>query len=300
MPGVFKIGMTERSPEERLSEANLPHVFTPWAPYVIEVYKKVKNCKETEKMIHALIYDKRLNPNKEFFKITIEELKDIFNGIDEDNENIIEIKKLCVKKENLINKINNDIFDVLRMFNINKIHFNGSSIDLNHDEKRYNYEFHSSDNLVHIINIILSIESHIFGNDMLEFYVLHYIRKKTDSTIHYNDIKEHFKFWCVNSTSMDKCKKEFHKYNYYKNNYFKHLKEYISKIHKYDSDNQIWFDIELLDDYRNNNHYQATYNILDHYKEDLLSLNKLKKECTINVGDKIFSLHKYIESKIIK
>ena len=66
MPGIFKIGMTERSPEERLLEANLPYVFTPPTPYVIECYKKVKNCKETEKMIHALIYDKRVNKNKEF------------------------------------------------------------------------------------------------------------------------------------------------------------------------------------------------------------------------------------------
>ena len=298
MPGIFKIGMTERSPEERLLEANLPHVFTPPTPYVIACYKKVKNCKETEKMIHALIYDKRVNKNKEFFKIPIKELKDLFNGIDEDNKNINEIQKISVEKEKLISKINKDIFYVLHQFGINTIYFNGSSIKINYEEETYNYEKYSSHDLVHIINIILSIESHIFGNDMLEFYVSHYIRKKTDSTIHYNDIKEHFKIWCVNSTSMDKCKKEFHKYNYYKNDYFKHLKEYISKIHKYDSDNQTWFDIELLDDYRNNNHYQATYNILQHYKEDLLSLNKLKKECTINVGDKNFSLHKYIESKI--
>jgi hypothetical protein len=185
------------------------------------------------------------------------------------------------------------------MFNINKIHFNGTTIDLIHDEKKYTYEFHISDNLVNIINITLSINSHVFGNDMLEFYVLHYIRKKKDSIIHYNDIKEHFKNWSVNSTSMDKCKKDLSKNTFYKNDYLKHLKQYISKIHKYDSDNQRWIDIELLDDYRNIHYYQATYNLLEHYKEDLLSLNKLKKECTINVGDKSFSLHKYIESKIM-
>jgi hypothetical protein len=75
MPGLIKIGMTERNPEERLAEANLPDTFKPPLPYVIEIQKKVNNCKEIEKKIHAVLSDKRVNPHREFFKITIEELK---------------------------------------------------------------------------------------------------------------------------------------------------------------------------------------------------------------------------------
>ena len=48
MPGLFKIGMTERNPEERLAEANLSDTFKPPLPYVIEIQKKVNNCKESE------------------------------------------------------------------------------------------------------------------------------------------------------------------------------------------------------------------------------------------------------------
>lgn len=298
MPGLIKIGMTERTPEIRLSEANLSDEFKPPTPYVIEIYKKVTNCKETEQIIHALLYDKRVNSNREFFKISIEELKNIFMGIDENSETKNEEKEYIEnKKDKLISKINNDIFDVLRIFGINTIHFNGSSIEINHEEKQYNYEYHSSDNLVHIINIILSVESHVFGNDMLEFYSSHYIKQKEGSMVCYHDIISHFMNWTINSIPMDKYHKYYKKTHGYNYTYFKNLKEYLSTIYKYDSVKQSWIDVEFLD-CREIKSYQTAYNILEHYKEDLLSLKKLKKECILYVGDKKFSLHKYIESKI--
>lgn len=119
MPGIFKIGMTERTPEERLAEANLPDTFRPPTPYVIEIQKKVNNCREIEKTIHSLLYDKRITPSREFFKITIEELKKIFTEINEENENKSQIS---YSEKEFIHKMNNDIFEVLTNFKINNIY----------------------------------------------------------------------------------------------------------------------------------------------------------------------------------
>jgi hypothetical protein len=191
MPGFIKIGMTERTPEERLAEANLPDTFKPPLPYVIEIQKKVNNCKETEKKIHTLLSDKRVNPHREFFKITIEELNEIFNNIDGENETDIVLEK----EKEFIDKVNNDIFDVLSSFKVTNISFNKCIIELNHQTKEYKYQDYNSRNLVHIINIIVSIKSHIFGDDMLEHYALHYIKKSKGKLVKYVELKDHFRNW---------------------------------------------------------------------------------------------------------
>ena len=72
MPWILKIGMTERRIEERLKEAN--GTFT-LIPFVVEISKKVLNCKEKEKCIHQILQSKRVNPKKEFFEVMIEEIK---------------------------------------------------------------------------------------------------------------------------------------------------------------------------------------------------------------------------------
>ena len=297
MPGLIKIGMTERTPEERLAEANSYDTFKPPTPYIMEIQKKVNNCKEIEKKIHALLSDKRVNPHREFFKITIEELKELFNSIEGEGENQIVLTVLEKEKE-LINKVNNDIFDVLSNFKINVIYFNESSIKINHEKKEYEYEYHSSNNLVHIINIILSVESHIFGDDMLEYYVSHYIRKNEGCVVYCNDIQRHFPHWSVNFTPMDKYQKYYIKNKNYNYTYFVKLKSYLSEIHKYDSVKQRWIDIEFLENARVIDEYKTKYNILEHYTENLNTLIQLKKDCTLKIGNNTFSLHKYMESKV--
>jgi hypothetical protein len=79
MPGILKIGMTERSIEERLKEAN--GTFT-LIPFVVEISKYVLNFKEKERCIHQILQSKRVNPKKEFFQVTIEEIKPIFDLMD--------------------------------------------------------------------------------------------------------------------------------------------------------------------------------------------------------------------------
>lgn len=80
MPGILKIGMTERSVEERLKEANSPS-FIP-IPFIIEIFKQVKNCKEKEKLIHQILHSKRVNPKRDFFQVSLEEIVPIFELIE--------------------------------------------------------------------------------------------------------------------------------------------------------------------------------------------------------------------------
>lgn len=84
MPGIFKIGMTERTPEERLKEANATDTWRPPTPYKIEIAKKVINPMEKEKAIHNILekYKDRINPNREFFRSSIDIIKMFFNIMD--------------------------------------------------------------------------------------------------------------------------------------------------------------------------------------------------------------------------
>jgi hypothetical protein len=79
MPGLLKIGMTERTPEERIKE--LATTGVP-ANFVIEIAKKVANVKEKEKIMHKLLEDSGYNPQREFFTISLEKVKPFFSLMD--------------------------------------------------------------------------------------------------------------------------------------------------------------------------------------------------------------------------
>ena len=86
MPGILKVGMTERTPEIRLNEANSSDTWRPPTPYKIEFAKKVCCPNQKEKTLHALLskYTERINPNREFFRASPEEVNTFFNLIDGD------------------------------------------------------------------------------------------------------------------------------------------------------------------------------------------------------------------------
>lgn len=84
MPGILKIGMTERTPELRLREANVSDTWRPPTPYNIELAKKVSNVSEKEKTLHTLLeqYTDRIHPRREFFRISVEEIYKFFELMD--------------------------------------------------------------------------------------------------------------------------------------------------------------------------------------------------------------------------
>ena len=81
MNGIVKIGRTDRDPKIRVQELSTTGVPL---PFKIEVAIKVSNYKEKEKILHTLMsqYTERINPNREFFRISVEEVKVFFSLMD--------------------------------------------------------------------------------------------------------------------------------------------------------------------------------------------------------------------------
>jgi hypothetical protein len=71
MPGLLKIGMTLRTPQERLAEANSSDTWRSPTKFAIEFAKKVCDPLQKERTIHRLLeqYDQRVNPKREFFQV---------------------------------------------------------------------------------------------------------------------------------------------------------------------------------------------------------------------------------------
>lgn len=84
MPGIMKVGMTMRTPDERLKEANKHDTFKPPTPYHIDFAKYVTNPPFKEKVLHDLLarYTERINPQREFFHVSSVEVKRFFDLID--------------------------------------------------------------------------------------------------------------------------------------------------------------------------------------------------------------------------
>lgn len=84
MPGILKVGMTERTPTIRLGEANSSDTWRPPTPYKIEFAKKVANPKHKETILHTLLsqYTDRINPKREFFRVSPENVKTFFELMD--------------------------------------------------------------------------------------------------------------------------------------------------------------------------------------------------------------------------
>lgn len=84
MPGICKIGMTRRNPLMRLKEANISDTWRPPIKYEIEFAKQVLNPMQKEQLIHKILerYNKRVNRDKEFFRATPAEVRDLFELVD--------------------------------------------------------------------------------------------------------------------------------------------------------------------------------------------------------------------------
>jgi hypothetical protein len=79
MAGIYKIGMTEKTPEQRLSEANSSDTWRPPTLYTIEFAKHVSNPREKESIIHNILKHSRINSKREFFNESIERIRLLFD-----------------------------------------------------------------------------------------------------------------------------------------------------------------------------------------------------------------------------
>jgi hypothetical protein len=79
MAGIYKIGMTEKTPEHRLSDANSSDTWRPPTLYTIEFAKRVLNPREKESIIHNILKHSRIHPKREFFNESIERIRLLFD-----------------------------------------------------------------------------------------------------------------------------------------------------------------------------------------------------------------------------
>ena len=91
MPGLLKIGYTERLMEERLQEANQ----STWVPepFSIEVAKFVSQPNAKEQTIHRILDPHRVNPKREFFRTSVPEVRllmELMDGAWWDGEEFVE------------------------------------------------------------------------------------------------------------------------------------------------------------------------------------------------------------------
>lgn len=81
MPGILKIGRTSRSSvDERMKE--LYNTSVPFQ-FVCEYACSAKDCVLLEKALHATFAPQRLNPNREFFRIGLEQILPLLNYLSE-------------------------------------------------------------------------------------------------------------------------------------------------------------------------------------------------------------------------
>jgi hypothetical protein len=78
MPGFVKVGYTDRTPEERLAEANGDTWSIPC--WKCETSVRVKSPRDAEKTIHLLLShdDGRVSPRREFFTCSVDYVKMVF------------------------------------------------------------------------------------------------------------------------------------------------------------------------------------------------------------------------------
>ena len=81
MPGICKVGKTERNPSDRLKDANSDT----WSPPVwkCEFFKYVKDYNQKEVAIHRVLQDMSEHiPRREMFKISVEKVRRVFDLLD--------------------------------------------------------------------------------------------------------------------------------------------------------------------------------------------------------------------------
>ena len=78
---TYKIGFTKNDPHIRASQLNTTGILF---PFKLEFAKQVKNHQDKEKKLHNIFDKYRVNKSREFFKIELKEIRQLFDLIDGD------------------------------------------------------------------------------------------------------------------------------------------------------------------------------------------------------------------------
>jgi hypothetical protein len=78
MPGIYKLGFTDRSPNRRAEE--LSNSSGVPCPFQVVCYVEVSNARSVEQELHAALDKYRVSPGREFFKCDLLILADLLFG----------------------------------------------------------------------------------------------------------------------------------------------------------------------------------------------------------------------------
>lgn len=98
LKNLYKIGMTTRNVEDRLKEANS----STWNPdkFKMELCVRVEDVEKKEKLIHQMLEKYRSNSRREFFEVSLDKVKFLFDLLREEEikaQNIAEEISIGVK-----------------------------------------------------------------------------------------------------------------------------------------------------------------------------------------------------------
>ena len=89
MPSMLNIGITTTAPEVRLDDINgLAGKWRPPTPYKCEFAKRVCNIDKKITAIHRLLAKYRIHPEREFFQVSLEEARYIFDLLDDEVDDV--------------------------------------------------------------------------------------------------------------------------------------------------------------------------------------------------------------------
>lgn len=72
MPGIYKIGMTEKAPMERMEQLSMATACP--TPFWLAMFVQVEDPRDSERMIHKELDRSRVNRSREFFRATLGEI----------------------------------------------------------------------------------------------------------------------------------------------------------------------------------------------------------------------------------
>tara|TARA_R110000803_G_C11741567_1_gene291119 strand:+ start:68 stop:544 length:477 start_codon:yes stop_codon:yes gene_type:complete len=113
MPSILKIGMTVRTPEIRLNEANTTNTWNPPTPYKIEFAKRVYNSKQKKAALHELLtkFTERIHPKRDFFRVEPKEVRKSFDLMEGDYYGETDNKYYDETDDETDDDIEDDIYD---------------------------------------------------------------------------------------------------------------------------------------------------------------------------------------------
>jgi hypothetical protein len=77
---VYKIGFTSKTPQQRALQLYKTGVPT---PFNVELYKCITDYKTNEKKVHKILKQYRINDQREFFRVSLSTIDNIFSLIPE-------------------------------------------------------------------------------------------------------------------------------------------------------------------------------------------------------------------------